>query len=500
MSNSVAVKAAKGFLWSVATGLGTRLIGVVGTLYLTYLIDPATMGEVSNAHAAALLAHAITGLGLTQFLIVGESKAGDEDRDAGQVTLLFLGIGFTALGLLTLAREPLGAYLHSPDLPRFLPGIALSMAIDRVGAVPERILARNLEFRAIGLGRTASELSYTVVSVGLARAGWGGMAVVFANVVRSVIYAAAMARPVPAARWLHVRSFDVARWGAILRLGIPYWVNHAMILVSRRGDNLIMARAFTPEVVGLYNQGYNVADIPATQVGEQVADVLFPSFRMLEPRERPKALLEALGLLALVVFPLSVGLAAVAPSVVGTVLPERWQGVAPYLMILSAVGVVRPVGWALNAYLQSAGLGREVMVSGVSLVVALFASMPPLTTFGPQPAAFAVGITFSVHAIVSALAVRRAGGPSVGAVFGAVSGPFFACLPMFAGVRAAHEVLVARGVPPVAALVAEIGVGAMGYVLAALVFARGPSARLLDVARGVLARRRGSEAQEREDP
>ncbi len=491
MSTSVAVKAAKGFLWSVATGLGTRLIGVVGTLYLTYLIDPATMGEVANAHAAALLAHAITGLGLTQFLIVGESKAGEEDRDAGQVTLLFLGIGFLALGALTLAREPVGAYLHSPELPRFLPGLALSMAIDRVGAVPERILARNLEFRAIGLGRTASELSYTLVSVGLARAGWGGMAVVAANVVRSVLYAFAMARPVPAARWLSVRSLDTARWGAIVRLGIPYWVNHAMILVSRRGDNLIMARAFSPEVVGLYNQGYNVADIPATQVGEQVADVLFPSFRMLEPRERPSALLEALALLALVVFPLSVGLAAVAPSVVGTVLPERWQGVAPYLMILSAVGVVRPVGWALSAYLQSAGLGREVMVSGVSLVVTLFTTMPVLTAFGPEAASFAVGITFAVHAVVSAFAVRRAGGPSVRAVVGSVTGPFFACIPLFLGVRAVHEILRVRGLAPISSLVWEIVAGAALYVAGALVFARGPSMRLIAVARGVLERRRG---------
>ncbi len=490
-SSSVAVKAAKGFLWSVATGLGTRLIGVAGTLYLTHLIDPGTMGEVSNAHAAALLAHAVTGLGLTQFLIVGESKAGEEDADAGQVTLAFLGIGFLALGALTLASAPLAAYLHSPDLPRYLPGIALSMAIDRVGAVPERILVRNLEFRTIGLGRTASELSYTIVSVALARSGWGGMAVVFANVLRSCVYVVAMARPVPAARWLTIRGVHIDRWVAFLRLGIPYWVNHAMILVSRRGDNLIMARAFTPEIVGLYNQGYNVADIPATQVGEQVADVLFPSFRLLPAEDRPRALLDALALLALVVFPLSVGLAAVAPEVVGTVLPERWQGVAPYLMILSAVGVVRPVGWALGAYLQSAGLGREVMTSGISLVAALFSTMPMLTRFGPLVASSAVGITFGVHAIVSAFAVRRAGGPAPLAVLASVLGPLAACVPMAVAVRGVHAALV--GSRPMLALVAEIVAGGLVYPAAALFLARAPAMKLVSLAGETLARRRSAE-------
>ena len=490
MSQSIAVKAAKGFLWSVATGLGTRLIGVVGTLYLTYLIDPATMGEVSNAHAAALLAHALSGFGLTQFLIVGESKPGDEDRDAGQVTLLFIGLGVVALGALTAAREPLAAFLHSPALPRFLPGIALSMAIDRIGSIPERVLVKNLEFRSIGLGRTASELSYTIVSVGLARAGWGGMAVVVANVVRSCLYAFAMAYPVPAARWLTIRGVATDRWLAFVRLGIPYWINHAMVLVSRRGDNLIMARAFTPEIVGLYNQGYNVADIPATQVGEQVADVLFPSFRLLPEYERPRALLDALALLALVVFPLSAGLAAVAPAVVGTVLPERWQGVAPYLTILSAVGIVRPVGWALGAYLQGAGNGRAVMTTGLSLVVALFATMPALTAFGPLVASTAVGFTFTAHALVSALAVRRIGGPSLAAIVASVAGPLVACVPMILVVRAAHPILIAQGLAPFACLGLEVTLGACAYVAAVFVVARPPALKLLETARDVLRRRR----------
>jgi acid phosphatase family membrane protein YuiD len=131
------------------------------------------------------------------------------------------------------------------------------------------------------------------------------------------------------------------------------------------------------------------------------------------------------------------------------------------------------------------------MMSGVSLVVALFTTMPALTGLGPHAAAFAVGITFSAHAVVSALAVRRADGPSVRAIFGSVSGPLLACIPMFLGVRAVHDALGARGLPAVAGLTLEIASGAALYVASALVFAREPSRRLLTVANRVLARRRG---------
>jgi PST family polysaccharide transporter len=487
MSSNVALRAAKGFLWSVMTGLGTRVLGVVGTVYLTYLIDPATMGEVANAHASVLLAHTLTGLGVTQFLIVGESKAGEEDIDTGHVTLIFLGTGLAAFGVLTLLREPLGAYLHSPGLPRYLPGLALAMAFDRIGNVPERILAKELDFRIIGMGRVASELSYTGVSVALARAGYGGMAVVWANVARSVLYAVAMAWPVRPSRWLRFSAPSLRRWGEIVRLGVPYWINHALILIARVGDNLVIARAFTPEIVGLYNQAYNVADIPATQVGEQVADVFFPSVRLLAPHERPAALIEALSLLALVVFPLSVGLAAVAPILVGTVLPARWQGVAPFLALLSVLGVVRPVGWSLAAYLQGAGEGRAVVQGGASLVIALFAFMPLLTAFGPYVACLAVGLTFATHAAVCAVLVRRIGGPRVGEVLRAVGGPLLACAPMFAAVRAVTH----RGesTPTSALLLLGIAVGAAVYAAAAALFARGAVLRVAAFARALLAKR-----------
>jgi hypothetical protein len=163
------------------------------------------------------------------------------------------------------------------------------------------------------------------------------------------------------------------------------------------------------------------------------------------------------------------------------------------LMILSAVGIVRPVGWALGAYLQGAGLGREVMVSGASLVVALFSTMPALTRFGPLAASSAVGITFAVHAVVSAFAVRRASGPAPLAVFQSVLGPFLACLPMVFAVRAIHAALVGAG--PMVALAAEIAAGALAYPVSALVLARAPATKLVALARDTLARRRAPAPQ-----
>src|SRR6185436_9384045 len=89
------------------------------------------------------------------------------------------------------------------------------------------------------------------------------------------------------------------------------------------------------------------------QVGEQIGDVLLPSFARLEPSRRPDALVRSMALLSLSVFPLAIGLGAVAPTLVRAVFDARWRPLAPMLVLLSALSVTRPIGWMVASYLQA---------------------------------------------------------------------------------------------------------------------------------------------------
>src|SRR6185503_11117155 len=111
---------------------------------------------------------------------------------------------------------------------------------------------------------------------------------------------------------------------------------------------------------GMYNLAYNLADVPAIQVGEQIGDVLLPSFARMDVARRPAALVRSMMLLSLVVFPLAVGLGAVAPTLVATIFDARWRPLAPMLVLLSALSVARPLGWAVASYLQAQQLPRRI--------------------------------------------------------------------------------------------------------------------------------------------
>ena len=95
----------------------------------------------------------------------------------------------------------------------------------------------------------------------------------------------------------------------MLRFGVPLGVQGIAHNASRYWDNLAVSHFFGPDATGAYNMAYNLADIPAIQVGEQIALVLLPSMAELPPRApRPRRSNARRALLSLIIFPLAVGL------------------------------------------------------------------------------------------------------------------------------------------------------------------------------------------------
>jgi PST family polysaccharide transporter len=142
-------------------------------------------------------------------------------------------------------------------------------------------------------------------------------------------------------------------------------------------------------------------------VGEQIGDVLLPSFARMDVERRPAALVRSVTLLALVVFPLAVGLGVVAPTLVATLFAPRWRPIGPMLMMLSALSVTRPIGWTIASYLQARRLPGSILgLEALKLVIMVLG----IVTFGarsPLWTCAAVGIAFGVHAFASLGIVRR---------------------------------------------------------------------------------------------
>jgi PST family polysaccharide transporter len=278
----------------------------------------------------------------------------------------------------------------------------------------------------------------------------------------------------------------------LVAFGVPIALGALCAFASRRWDNLLVARFFGPGPTGAYNLAYNLADVPAIQIGEQIGDVLLPSFARLEGRRRADALVRSMVLLCLVVFPLAVGLAAVAPTLVAAIFDARWQAMGPMLVVLSALSVTRPIGWTIASYLQA--LGRTPVIFWLE-AFKLVTLVGGIVTFGrtsPLWTCAAVGLAFGLHAVASLWIARRIDAVPLRPIVAGIGAALIACSVMAAAVVVLRRALSLETLAPAGALVVEVAVGVVAYAITVRVVARSATSELFERLRDALDTSRGS--------
>ena len=485
---SLAHKAARGALWTVASSIGGRAVGVVGTLVMTRFLKTEVIGEISDATILCMTANWLTIWGFGQYTVV-KGRGADAAEVTWHATFFYLVLGVISIGGVALLGGRLAPLLDAPHAAVYVPGMALSVFIRRLGAMPERILTQQMNFRPSGLALALGEVVFTATALPLAMNGWGGWSIVIANIVKQSVAVLILVRAAGIRSWATPTRLRWARVVDMLKFGVPLGVQGIAHNASRYWDNLAISHFFGPSATGAYNMAYNLADIPAIQVGEQIALVLLPSMAELPPERRGPALERSTALLSLIIFPLAVGLGLIAYPLIAAILPaNEWQEVAPLLVVLACLSVFRPITWVLSAYMEAEAKTNKLMWLEIAKVGLLIGGIAALAPLGLRTSACAVGIAFGVTAIAGvALVVRE--GPRPGRLLVGFMQPLLACGVMGCAVWLVHKGLTAADVHrPMVYVVAEIVAGAIAYVGAAFAVARDTSIDLIQLLKKALKR------------
>jgi lipopolysaccharide exporter len=478
--SSLARKAVRGAVWTIASSVGSRMVGVVGTLLLTHLIAPDVIGEVSVATVLVLSANQLASAGFGQYVVANPELPATR---VFQVAVLHLGFGVVGIAVVVLLAAPLGPLFDSPTMAGYVPGLAAAVLLNRMSIIPERVLIREMKFASASMARTAGELTYVLTAVGFAWAGFGGEAIVFGNLTRSLVRTTVILWSSDRRLWLAPHRLERELVRDVFAFGTPLWIGSSASFFAGKWDNLIVSAIFGPRVLGLYNLGYNLADIPTSHVGEHIGDVLLPSFTRMDHDAQRRALIRSSALMALVVFPLAIGLGAVADTLVAALFNEIWQGVAAYIAILSALSVARPVGWIIFSFLQARHRTRAAMVLEVGKLACILGAVALLALMGPYWAAAGVGLGFALHALASMWLIEQSDEVPMKRMLAGMAGPLAACVPMVAAVLAIRHGLRLTDGHPFLGLALEVIAGAVAYVASALLLARSAATDFLGLLR-----------------
>lgn len=487
---SLARKAVRGAVWTIALSVGSRVVGVFATIAIAYFIAPEVDGAVKAAWFVAFTASTATRFGFDQYLIVKHDQGDDVAFHCTFYTVL---LGIIALGIVLVSGDVFAELLNAPGLGEYIPLAVIGVGLRRIATLPHRVLVRDFRFRIAAMAEAVSEIAYVASALGLAYLGFGGHSIVIGNVIQAVVLLSIVSMAAGWRSWLLPCRLTWARTRDMFRFGTPLNFHTLLATISTTWDSLMVSARFGVREMGLYDKAYNLASIPATHVGEHIGGVLLPSMAKIEPERRMDVLVRSSAILAMLLFPMGVGLGAVAEPLVAVLLPADWQGVAPFLLVLASMSVFRPMSWVADVYLKVTDRTRLLFFSQLVQVVFLFVFI--YLAPGPVWAGVGVGLAFGIESLFMIIALAVLDGVSPMRFVPGFAGPLVACVLMAASVLGARYGLIGLGVDSeLALLLVEIAIGAAVYAPAAWLCAPGITRDVLGLLRKAFGRGSASPA------
>lgn len=339
-------KVARGVAWSIGEKIGTMLLQMGVSIVVLRLLLPADFGVVAVLTAFAALALVVVDSGFSQTLI---RKAEPAPEDYKAVFLFNMGAS-AALYVLLTALAPVAAnYYDMPVITRIAPVFFLLVPVNALCVIQNTIFTRRFSFALLSKVTFASSVVSGCAAVLLALAGCGVWSLVAQRVLQTGVQAVLLWR---LSDW-RPRATSGWNFGA-LRAMMPYSFSLlATDLIAsfyNKIPQLFIGKIYSAGTLGYFDQAQKLKDLPVTSTMAAVQGVTFPALSKIasDGKKFAESCRQVTMVVAYTMFPMMLGLSAVAHDMFAVLLGEKWMPTVPYFETICLAGLFYPV--AMVAY------------------------------------------------------------------------------------------------------------------------------------------------------
>ena len=335
-----AVRAGNAVRWSAISQVGRRVGQIATTALLARLLAPEDFGVAGMATMVFEFAFIFRDLG-TSAAVIQQEKI-----DSGLLNTVFwtnIVLGLLAAVLLFAAAPPIASFFKESRLTALLQVLSLTFVFTGSSVLQQALLERRLAFDKLAKIEGSSFLLGSATAIVCGLRGWG----VWSFVAQTLVMQAALTIMLwHAGDW---RPSKIFRWSD-LKVIQGYSLNLAgsqvLTFTSRNADNILIGRFLGAEALGFYSIAYKLMLSPIQSVTFVVLRALFPVYARLQDDDARfrSAYVRTSGAIAMLSFPVMIGIMAISKPLVLTLLGAAWMPVAGLLLILAPVGLLQSIG------------------------------------------------------------------------------------------------------------------------------------------------------------
>lgn len=323
-------KAVSGMAWTGLDKIATHAIQFVISIVIARLLMPSDYGIIGMLAIFIAIAQTFLDSGFANALI---QKKGRTEVDYATVFYFNIIVSFLLYGLFYVCAPYIAAFYNIPVLTDVTRVVTLSLIINGLVIVQTAKLSIELNFRLQAIASIISVIISGLIGLWLAYIGWGVWALVYQNVSHSFIRGIILWLY---ARWKPLFVFSFDSFKRLFSFGSKILVSSLINTVYTNLYTLVIGKTFSATEVGLFNQGNHFAKLPMQIIQSVVIKVNYPILSELQDdNERLiQTYKKLLRTPLFILFPILVGICAVADPMIDVLIGKKWLPCVPLLQVL----------------------------------------------------------------------------------------------------------------------------------------------------------------------
>ena len=327
---SLKEKTKKGLAWSLIERFATEGVQFLFGILLARILSPDDYGLIAMPLVFLAVAQCFIDSGFSTALI---RKPEIKEEDYSTAFYFNIGVGIVCYAVLFFSSPLIADFYNQPILSDLLKFTALATLFNPLCTVQQAILTRKMDFRAQAIISLFGAVISGVVGLVMAYRGFGVWSLVFQQVggyvIRTLLF------------WVIVKWRPNKRWSTT---SFKYlWGFGSKVLaqglISNIYDNLypiVIGKYYTANDLGNYTRARQFSKIPSVDVTGVLFRVVLPVFSSIQnEQERLRSVFsKMIKLSAFCIFPLMLGLSAVADPLVRVLLTDKWEGCILLLQVM----------------------------------------------------------------------------------------------------------------------------------------------------------------------
>lgn len=337
--NNLKTKAKSGLVWSAVERFGTQGVQFFFGIILARLLSPSDYGIIAMPMVFLAIAQVFIDSGFTPALI---RKPDLKEEDLSTAFYFNIGVGCFFYVILFICSPLIANFYETPILSDILKFTALATLLTPLTTVQRAILTKTINFKLQAKVSMLAALTSGTIGIWMAYSGFGIWSLVVQQVgaafVRVVLFWI-MVKWKPSTPWSK-DSFNYL-WG----YGNKMLASGLLDTLYNNVFPLVIGKYYSAQALGNYTRAQHFSQLPSSNLTGILQRVSFPLLSAIQNDDVRLArnYRKILKMSAMLIFPLMLGLSAVADPFVRILLTDKWEGCILILQIMCFQLMLYPI-------------------------------------------------------------------------------------------------------------------------------------------------------------